>query len=368
MAHKAAGLYSPGASLAFGGAEVQLRILAAELARAPGVEVHVMVAGAPREEPVTRDGVTVWTPLAWDAPVARRAAAFARFLGRVKADVVVQRTLSPLSGPIALLCRARGSRFVYMVANDGETDGTHAVYRRPASRMLSRMTFRLADAVVVQNAYQLHNAAALCARKPALIRSSWPLTEQPPAYSPGAYVLWVSRIDRLYKRPELFLDLAARFPAEPFVMIAAPANDQAAYFEACRLRALAMPNVQFVPGVPFAEMDARYRGAKVLVNTSSSEGFPNTFLQAAANKTPLLSLRVDPDGFVEKHACGFSCGDDTELLAERLAALLRDEALRQRMGENARAYVRENHDARRNAESLLALCRRVVGGKTRKDG
>ncbi|MBM4020607.1 MAG: glycosyltransferase, partial [Planctomycetes bacterium] len=150
-----------------------------------------------------------------------------------------------------------------------------------------------------------------------------------------------------------------------FVMIAAPANDQAAYFEACRARARTLANVEFVPGVPFAEMDARYRGAKVLVNTSKTEGFPNTFLQAGANGAPLLSLRVDPDDFIAKRACGFACGDDTELLAARLAELLADRTLRRRMGENACAYVRENHDARRNAAELLALCRRVADGGRR---
>jgi len=343
----------------FGGAEVQIRALAQEVGKADDTDVHVMVAGTPAPEPAVIDGVNVWTPLAWDSGALARFTGFLRFMGRIKADVVVQRTISPYSTVIALLCRLRGTRFVYMVANDGETDGTHPVYRRFVSGRFARLTFRLADAVIVQNEYQREHAASISSSTPALVLSSWPMPQGEPPYNEGTSLLWVSRIDRLYKRPELFLDLAERFPDERFVMIGAPANDQAAYFEEISKRASSIANVEFLSGVPFDEIDRRYQEAKVFINTSSSEGFPNTFLQAAANRAPIISLNVDPSSFIEKHSCGFHCNDDFALMVERLRELLQDEALRRQTADNAFAYVREHHDVRENAKKLLSVMREV---------
>jgi len=347
----------------FGGAEVQIRALAKELARTDGIDVHVMVAGAPTPEPQVFDGVTVWTPLAWDSSALARLIAFVRFLGRAKADVVVQRTISPYSTVIALLCRLRGTRFVYMAANDGETDGTHPLYRRLLTGRLARVTFRLANAIVVQNEYQRDRAGPISSAAPVLIPSSWPAAGTEPSYDDGSHVLWVSRIDRLYKRPELFLDLAERFPAEQFVMVGAPANDQADYFEEVSKRASSIANVEFVSGIPFGEIDQRYREAKVFVNTSSSEGFPNTFLQAAANRTPIISLNVHPNSFIEEHSCGFYCHDDFALMEDRLRELLQDKTLRRKQADNAYAYVREHHDVGKNAKAFLAVLQQVMGVK-----
>jgi len=121
--------------------------------------------------------------------------------------------------------------------------------------------------------------------------------------------------------------------------------------------------VEFVSGIPFGEIDQRYREAKVFVNTSSSEGFPNTFLQAAANRTPIISLNVHPNSFIEEHSCGFYCHDDFALMEDRLRELLQDKTLRRKQADNAYAYVREHHDVGKNAKAFLAVLQQVMGVK-----
>jgi glycosyltransferase involved in cell wall biosynthesis len=309
--------------------------------------------------------VSVWTPFSLADPAPLRCLRFFGFLAAVRAETYVQRALSPWSGAIAAFCRLRGARFVYMTANDGESDGTHIVYRRPVSKALSGLALRLADAVVVQNEYQRRNLAPRRRGPLFLLPASWEMPAGEPAYDAGSVVLWVGRLDRNYKQPELFLDLARRFPAERFEMIAPPANDQLPYHRRIAAEAAKLPNVSFLPGVALAEADAHYRRAKALVNTSASEGFPNTFLQAAANKTPIISLNADPDSFIEKHRCGFVCRGDFELMAGRLADLLRDERLRGEMAANAFRYVREHHDAAGNAAALAGILRSVGAGEPR---
>jgi glycosyltransferase involved in cell wall biosynthesis len=364
IAHKAGGLFLPGSPTRFGGAEVQISWLAQAVARDAAFEVHAMVAEAGGPGPDLVRGVRVWRPFALSDSAPRRAVRLLRFLATAGADVYVQRTLSPWSGVIAAVCRLRGAGFVYMTANDGETDGSHIVYRRLPSRVLSRLAFRLAGLVVIQNAYQREHLRAWCATPSLVLPASWELPEAEPAYDPGSYVLWVGRIDRHYKQPELFLELARRFPSEAFRMLAPAANDQSDYHARIAAEAAGLPNVTFLPdGVPLDETAAIYRGAKALVNTSRSEGFPNTYLQAALAKTPIISLNADPDSFIHNYRCGFSCGGDFELLARRLGETLRDERLRAELAANAYRYAVEHHDVRANAARLADALRGLRTGR-----
>ena len=96
------------------------------------------------------------------------------------------------------------------------------------------------------------------------------------------YVLWVGRAESVHKRPRLLIDLARRCPEIPFLMILNP-KDQAVEDQ---IRRDAPQNVRIVSSVPYDEMPRVMSRAALLVNTSSMEGFPNVFLQAAACNVP----------------------------------------------------------------------------------
>jgi glycosyltransferase involved in cell wall biosynthesis len=154
-------------------------------------------------------------------------------------------------------------------------------------------------------------------------------------------ILWVGRDDPI-KRPELFLDLAKAVPNEHFTMVCQMmSNDQ--HYANLVTQADAIPNLQFIRHVPFNQIDAYFQRAKIFVNTSDAEGFPNTFIQACKCATPILSFNVNPDNFLDKYSCGICCEGDERRLSEALKFLLAENRYIE-LGQNARRYVERYHD------------------------
>jgi glycosyltransferase involved in cell wall biosynthesis len=131
-----------------------------------------------------------------------------------------------------------------------------------------------------------------------------------------------------------------------------PKTNDADYFQAIKTKAIAIDNLDFSGYIPYDEIQHYFDMAKVFVNTSFSEGFPNTFLQAAIAKTPLLSLHINPDNFIDKYNCGFYCAGDEQVLIQNLHKLLNNKTQWQEKSNNIYEYVKKKHDISNNINIL----------------
>lgn len=162
------------------------------------------------------------------------------------------------------------------------------------------------------------------------VPASVPVRTDPPVF------VSVARWDRR-KRPEVFLDLAAAFPAYQFVAVGrGSASAESAYDASLRKRYGGIPNLE-LPGFinRFTEperMRALLCRAHVFVNTAAREGLPLTFLEAAAHGCAILSA-VDPDGFAGR----FGVRVDDDDFAGGVRRIL--DAGPAARGAEARAYV-----------------------------
>lgn len=153
-------------------------------------------------------------------------------------------------------------------------------------------------------------------------------------------ILWVSRADEV-KRPHLLLEMARQLPDEHFVMIM-PGNNELS--KKIRKDLKNISNVEFIEYVPFEEIMEYYHRAKLFVNTATFEGFPNTFIQSAMAKTPILSFCINPDEILDQYNMGYVCKESVGKAVDFVRKL--DDRKRIELGKNALEYVKKKHDIR----------------------
>lgn len=159
---------------------------------------------------------------------------------------------------------------------------------------------------------------------------------------PDRFLLWVGRAEGVHKRPQKLIELARECPNVQFVMVMNPAD---AVVER-EVRAFCPNNVVIIDRVRPDDMPALFQRSLALVNTSSTEGFPNTYLQAAAVGRPVLSLAVLAN-FLEANRLGRAYDDDVSLLAMAArSAYAAEEGSHEELGFDATTafqFVAERH-------------------------
>ncbi len=112
-------------------------------------------------------------------------------------------------------------------------------------------------------------------------------------------VCFVARWDRR-KRPELFFNLAKKFPHIHF--IAAGKSHDTKWDIALRKGYAKIPNLEMTGMLNQFDNETLtniYQKSWILINTAAREGLPNSFIEALAHKTAILSS-VNPDQFASR--------------------------------------------------------------------
>ena len=272
-----------------GGAEVQQCILARSFVK-QGFSVSMICMDYGQADDVVIDGVRVLkahTP-AGGLPILRfihpRFTSVWTAMRRANADIYYQRTCAVHTGYAAAFCHLYGRKFVYAAALDADFDPEIPLIKYQRGKIIYAWGLRKAHLVIVQNPTQFDNCKKLLEMEAVMMKSCYRLSAKAVVNKAG-YVLWVSTL-RKWKRPELFLELAKNLPQYRFRMVGGAGDID---FDNLKQEASALQNLEFIGFVPHAEIEAQFDGARLFVNTSEFEGFPNTFLQSWARGIPTVS-------------------------------------------------------------------------------
>jgi glycosyltransferase involved in cell wall biosynthesis len=151
-------------------------------------------------------------------------------------------------------------------------------------------------------------------------------------------VLWVGNL-REVKRPDRLLQLASAAPELSFEMIGGTQPHSEGLYRHIEREAAGMANVIFAGPIPYHEVGPRFERARVLVNTSDVEGFPNTFLQAWMRGVPVVSF-FDPDGLIARERLGVAVSNQ-EAMLETIRHLATDESAWSELSARCANYARE---------------------------
>jgi glycosyltransferase involved in cell wall biosynthesis len=327
-----------------GGAELQQVIVAKYLAER-GYQVSMICLDFGQQDQVEIDGVKVFRAYkpSEGIPILRflwpRLTSIWDCLKRVDADIYYQRTAGMLTGVIAAFCKSHGKKSVFAVAGNPDLETNTSRIRYARDRWIYLYGLRHVDRILVQNDEQSRLCRMNFGLEAVRIPNCYPApTRRPPAT--GKYVLWVSTIRKL-KQPDIFLDLAQALPSLQFRMIGGPAVGEETLYEAVGRRAAKLPNVEFLGYTPYSSIDSHFEAATLFVNTSESEGFPNTFLQAWARGVTTVSF-VDCGARLDGRPVGFIVNSLAEMKAW-VAKLATDFDLRFAEGARCLAYLECNH-------------------------
>lgn len=140
---------------------------------------------------------------------------------------------------------------------------------------------------------------------------------------------------RAYKRPDLVVEQAVRWPAVEF-RIAGKGEElencrQLAEHHKCR-------NVKFLGHLPSQQVGEEMRQADIFFFPSIVEGHPQVLVQAAACGLPVVAMKSYQPDFVVDGETGFLADSDDDLV-RNLDRLLTGPDLRQSMGEAATRHA-----------------------------
>lgn len=354
------------ASATVGGAEVQQALLAPALQKL-GYSISFLVPdlGQP-DEVVTEQGIRLIKTREQYKPVAGLRDQLAdvrllfRAMSRAGADIYYQRTSATITGIVALYCKLKRKPFVYSVASNMDLDGTTRRRLKPLHHKIYWYGLTRASAVVVQTEDQMHLLKENVGKDGVLIRSTYPLPDEREKQTERRYVLWVGSF-RDVRRPEMFVELATRLPQYEFVMVGGPWKSQESIFDEVKKTAGGVENLHLIGPVPYQKVGDYFGGAKVFVNTSSVEGFPNTYLQAWSRGLPVIAT-FDADGLIAKHDLGRYCSGVSHVM-HAVDEFMQDDALRASVGEAAVKYVREHHSVEVVAAGYDELFTRLYRGR-----
>lgn len=308
------GYFNEDAGLTGGGAERQIYLLSNYLKKT--FDLHVVVGdfGQPKVQSI--NGVTLHRAYSLNTDYTGKQFAsvtkLACAMSRADADIYIFRGLPYAVPAIHYITRCLGTKWIYNVANDAN------IKERPKD--LSKIhsyafinSVSNADLVITQTDYQKELVEKnINTKRIAVVPNGYPEKSNIPSYDDREYFLWVGTLDEK-KQPEIFLQLANLLPEKQFRLVG-PLDENVERHRNIIEEAGLLENVHLTGEVPPSKIEGEYADAIALINTSKYEGFPNTFLESWRSKTPVISLNVPLERFINSNK-GYTSGNLDSLTA-----------------------------------------------------
>ena len=348
-----------------GGAEYQISLLIDALLAADQYEVHYLthfVDERPRIRHYQVSRVGKGGPMPRMGYVMDARSLYGK-LGEIGPSVIYQRVACAYTGICALYSWRRSIPLIWHVSHDMEVttqrlDAARNIVRVHLEKWAIKYGVRHATRIVAQTRQQADLLQKNFARTADAVVSNFhpPAGETVDKTGPLT-IVWVANL-KPWKRPEIFVRLAnglSAYGETRFIMVGAPAAASGNQrWQQSLLRSIeATANLQYLGPKSHDQVNELLGRAHIFVNTSTQEGFPNTFIQSWLRDVAVVSLQVDPDQVLERKQVGIAAHSESELLAA-VRDLVENPELRAAYALRGRSHAAACHSLR-NVDDLIRL-------------
>lgn len=164
-------------------------------------------------------------------------------------------------------------------------------------------------------------------------------------------ILWCANFGT-HKRPELFIELAKKMQHTTLKFIMVGGHSDRAYVN--DLLKNKPDNLITTGHLSFSEALNYFDEASIFVNTSVSEGFSNTYIQAWLRSVPVTVFGADSDNVIESNQLGFNVMSIEESV-EKISATMKDYEAYKILSDNAYAYGCQNNSTKVMTDNFLEV-------------
>jgi glycosyltransferase involved in cell wall biosynthesis len=343
-----------------GGAQIQLINIATALVKDPNFKVSLITGDWGNRNILEYKGISIIYSAKLRLPFYYYPLSLFKIIKSLinaDADIYLTTAAGPETGILGLYCKLANKKFVFRSANSG--DCTNDCLKRLGwwKSLLYKSGLKCADLVIVQNNQDRENLKKYYYLNSTVIRNMTDIKYFKSKFK-REFVLWVGRSAPI-KDPEAFLKIAKLLPEIKFVMIMTKSANDGGLFDKICSEAKKIKNLELKDFVPPEKISDYFNKSIAFINTSFSEGYPNTFLEACNSGTPIGSLRVDPDQVISKFRLGFWADNNPDKLIDWILKLKNNPKSVNEYGKYALYYLNKYHDSKKVSKEWINYLSRL---------
>ena len=283
-----------------------------------------------------------------------------KHLTRIKPDAIYSRTYSSWSGYATKYALHNKIPHVWAVAHNNDIPDTvknNSVLKPfdKVAKSLMNFTIKNCSNIIVQNLKQQSDLFQFHGKKGVLVTQASKIVKNVKLIDKSSSkleVVWIANLKPI-KQPEVFLKLVKNFINDSrinFTMVGKPSKNY------CRVISELdhVSNFKFLGQIDNRRVNDLLLKSHVLVNTSISEGFSNTFVQAWLRKTVVVSMNSNPDNVLTEKNIGY-IEKKVDKIINRLEKILNDKADLNLKAHQGYLYALENHNIDKNLDTIIKI-------------
>ena len=291
-------------------------------------------------------------------------------LKEINPDIIYQRIACAYTGYAAYYAKTTNfkCKMMWHISSDSDVKKHDANYLRKPQKFIEdnivKYGIKNAGVIIAQTEYQkkiLFKNYNM--RANLLVKNFHPFPNEKKIHKNknDVNIIWISNFKRI-KNPEIFIsianDITKKVENVKFIMIGRQASWDQEWQNMLEKKIRIIPRLEYIGEKRIDEVNEYLSKSHLLVNTSSVEGFPNTFIQAWMRAVPVISLSCDPDNILKSQKIGIYAGSYKNLM-NAIIYLIRRRDILEEMGKRARLYALREHSMK-NADKIINYIEKIL--------